>query len=323
MKTFTTVLAAVLFCLLFLGPAWSQNPFLTPPGQGQKPDQADHSNLDRNQGEPRARPRPTPTTGPKITPPFFAKIAALQRDLRQKITAYAREIQEKPWGRATWQLMALSLVYGIVHALGPGHGKSIVCSYFLSRRGTMKQALLFGNLITATHILSAVIVVLGLSWFMGRANIAAFHSVEGRLESVSYLLIMLVGVFLLGKTILEWRTTPQEHTEDCSRASTRDMLTLSLATGLMPCPGAALILLFTLSLDVFWAGLLAMVPLALGMGLTASALGVFTVGSTGLALNLSRRSKRTFILAHRIMACLGALVIIVLGASLFFGMRFS
>lgn len=222
-------------------------------------------------------------------------------------------------GLATWQLMALSLIYGIVHAIGPGHGKSIVCSYFISRRGTIRQAFLFGNMITAMHIFSAVVIVVGLSWVAGRANIMAFHGIEGRLEKISYVMIMLIGTFLLARTVYEWWTGEQGDSSECAPATTKGMLSLSLATGLMPCPGAALILLFTLSLNVFWAGLLAMIPLALGMGLTASALGMITVSSTGFALKLTGRSRRTFILAHRTLACLGALIIIVLGAALYVG----
>lgn len=316
MKTLFTFLV-VLLCVVWLSPAAAQNPFFTPPSQERR---EAFREADEPRQEQRQAVRPRAST-PRFQPPFLAEILAMQRVLRQKMSDYARQIQERPMGAATWQLMALSLFYGVIHALGPGHGKSIVCSYFLSRRGTMRQALAFGNLITGVHILSSVVIVLALSWFVGSANIAAFHGVEGRLESVSYLLIMGIGLFLLGRTMYEWRKKPGDEQEDCSRASTKDMLSLALASGLMPCPGAALILLFTLSLGVFWAGLLAMIPLALGMGLTASFLGMLTVGSTGLALNVSKRSKRAFGLVHRTLASLGALIIILLGASLYFGTR--
>ncbi len=341
-RTPLPALLTALLVLLLVGQALAQNPFLTPPSRERPAGQPDEEFLaqpsERGQptleeranrpsrehpGRPLARP---PSAGPRITPPFFAEMVALQRDLRQRMTDYARQIQERPFGAATWQLMLLSFLYGVIHALGPGHGKSIVCSYFVSRRGTWRQALLFGNLITATHILSAVVIIVGLSWALGRANIAAFHSVEGRLESISYALIVLIGFFLLSKTLLDWWRASREKSggeaEDCPRSSPRDIITLSLATGLMPCPGAALILLFTLSLNVFWAGLVAMIPLALGMGLTASALGLITVGSTNAVLGVSRRSKRLFAILHRTLACLGAVLIIILGASLLLSARY-
>ena len=339
-RTAITALITALLVLLLVGQTLAQNPFLTPPSRERAPEQSTGQQAKEFLGQPAKQDLPAleeqaaqppgehpdrplarpPATGPHITPPFFAEMVALQRELRQRMTGYARQIQERPLGAATWQLMLLSFLYGVIHALGPGHGKSIVCSYFVSRRGTWRQALLFGNLITATHILSAVVIIVGLSWALGRANIAAFHSVEGRLESISYALIVLIGFFLLGKTLLDWwrasKKKSSEEAEECPRSSPRDIITLSLATGLMPCPGAALILLFTLSLNVFWAGLAAMIPLALGMGLTASALGLITVGSTNAVLGVSRRSKRLFTILHRTLACLGALLIIVLGASL-------
>ncbi len=310
MKIILPLLLSPLFCLLFISPVPGQNPFLTPPSHEHKQSPQDREKI---------RQPSAPLRG---TSPFFAKFLSLQRELRQKMTGYARQIQENPFGTATWQLMVFSLFYGIIHAAGPGHGKSIVCSYFLSRRGTVRQALMFGNMITATHIFSATVIVLGLYWILGGANIVAFHAVEKRLETISYLMIVLIGVFLLTRTFLDWWRADQHETEQCAPASSRDMVSLSLATGLMPCPGAALILLFTLSLDVFWAGLVAMVPLALGMGLTASALGMATVGSTRYALQLSQRSKRAFAVLHRSFAFLGALLVILLGASLYLGARF-
>lgn len=318
MKKMLTFLAGLL-CIIWLCPAAAQNPFLTPMPQDRR-DAVREGDEPRQEQPVAVRPG---TATPRFQPPFLAKILTMQRILRQKMTEYARQIQDRPLGAATWQLMFFSLLYGIIHALGPGHGKSLVCSYFLSRQGTMGQALAFGNLITGIHILSAVVIVLGLSWFVGSSNIVAFHGVEGRLESVSYVLIMGIGLFLLGRTLYEWWKTPEDGHEESSRASTRDMLSLALASGLMPCPGAALILLFTLSLGVFWAGLLAMVPLALGMGLTASFLGMLTVKSTDFALELSKKSRRTFLLVHRTLACLGALVIILLGAGLYYGARLS
>ncbi|PTN37743.1 nickel/cobalt transporter [Desulfonatronum sp. SC1] len=327
-----TFLITAMLVLLCIGQALAQNPFLTPPARERpagpsvgQPSEDHRPGMEEQVGQtsrepPDRSPARPPAAGPRITPPFFAEMVALQRDLRQRMTDYARQIQERPFGVATWQLMLLSFLYGVIHALGPGHGKSIVCSYFVSRRGTWRQALLFGNLITATHILSAVVIIVGLSWVLGRANIAAFHSVEGRLESISYALIVLIGFFLLGKTLLDWWRSSKgesgEQADECPRSSSRDIVTLSLATGLMPCPGAALILLFTLSLNVFWAGLMAMIPLALGMGLTASALGLITVGSTNAVLGVSRRSKRLFAILHRTLACLGAVLIIILGVSL-------
>jgi nickel/cobalt transporter (NicO) family protein len=319
MRSIPTILVIALFCFFWCCPTMAQNPFFGPPVQDRAQAKENGSIQTEDQGhQPPALRGPAV---PRMQSPFFSTITASQRELRQKMTAYARQIRDNPLGSATWQLLGLSMLYGIIHALGPGHGKSIVCSYFLSRRGTMAQALAFGNLIAFVHVLSATFIILALAWYVGSANIAVFHQVEGRLESISYLLIMLIGAFLLGKTLYEWFSKNHRDSEGQEQASTKGMVSLSLASGMMPCPGAALILLFTLSLDVFWAGLLAMLPLALGMGLTTSIMGCATVGSTGYALNLGRRSRQAFILMHRTMACIGALIILLLGAGLFFGSR--
>lgn len=135
----TTITA--LLVLLIAGHALAQNPFLTPPSQKRAPEQSttqvaedfsgrpDKQNLPvlegrigQPHGEHPARPsaRPAgrhPSSGPRITPPFFAEIVTLQRELRQRMTDYARQIQERPFAPATWQLMLLSFLYGVIHAL--------------------------------------------------------------------------------------------------------------------------------------------------------------------------------------------------------------
>ena len=87
--------------------------------------------------------------------------------------------------------------FGAIHALSPGHGKTIVAAYMVGSRGTPKHALLLGLTVTATHtssvyalgfitlylssyivpetlypwlgiISGALIVVMGLSLFIGR-----------------------------------------------------------------------------------------------------------------------------------------------------------
>ena len=56
--------------------------------------------------------------------------------------------------------LVICLLYGMLHALGPGHGKSIVVGYFIARRGRWRQGVALGAGITVTHTMSAVLLLL-------------------------------------------------------------------------------------------------------------------------------------------------------------------
>ena len=65
---------------------------------------------------------------------LYTVIAEEQKVLREKLTAAISAMKSGDWD-AIWKFLAICLVYGMLHALGPGHGKSIVVGYFIARRG--------------------------------------------------------------------------------------------------------------------------------------------------------------------------------------------
>ena len=54
------------------------------------------------------------------------------------------------------QNLAFAFLYGVLHTLGPGHGKVVVVSYFVSRDARLWRGVLMGVQIAVTHVLSAV-----------------------------------------------------------------------------------------------------------------------------------------------------------------------
>ena len=86
----------------------------------------------------------------------------------------------------------LAFAYGVLHALGPGHGKVFVVSYFLSRDAQIMRGLLMGLQIAAFHVLSATVVVALADLVLRQA----FGSAPGEIAGVrlaSYGLIALIG----------------------------------------------------------------------------------------------------------------------------------
>ena len=119
----------------------------------------------------------------------------IQIQLNRKMTATLRTAKE---GHSWWpalSIIALSFAYGVFHAAGPGHGKMVTSTYFLSRDAGWKQGVAMGALIAATQAVSAIILValLGLVFNLGPAEITKNGLL---LELASYALIVVMGGYM-------------------------------------------------------------------------------------------------------------------------------
>ena len=127
---------------------------------------------------------------------FYTIIADAQKVLREKLTVAISAMKSGDWG-AIWKFLVICLIYGMLHALGPGHGKSIVVGYFIARRGRWRQGVALGAGITVTHTMSAVLLLLILYAIFKTTVFAAFETGRIGIERASYALIMLTGVLLV------------------------------------------------------------------------------------------------------------------------------
>ena len=242
-----------------------------------------------------------------------------QRELRTRLGAFARDIRTRPFGPSLWLFLGLTFLYGVVHAIGPGHGKSVLCSYFLSRPGTLARGALMANAIALVHVLSAVLVVFG-AFALLETGMRGFDGVATHMETASYALLLVIGLWLVwntARTLL--RGGPLHCHHDHDPDSLRDALLVAFVTGLVPCPGAAIILTFTLTLHIAWAGVLSMGFVALGMGITTSAFAAFAIVVRGTALRLADANSRVFNVAYGALSLLGAACILAFGAVMLLG----
>jgi ABC-type nickel/cobalt efflux system permease component RcnA len=60
--------------------------------------------------------------------------ADYQRRIQQTLATSLRDIQSGSGSLALWTLVAVCFGYGVVHTLGPGHGKAVVVAYFPRQR---------------------------------------------------------------------------------------------------------------------------------------------------------------------------------------------
>lgn len=198
--------------------------------------------------------------------------------------------------------LGIAAMLGALHALGPGHGKTIVAAYLVGSRGTPAHAVLLGATVTATHTIG--VYALGLVTL-----VAAQYLLPDRLYAfigiLSGLLVTAVGVGLARSRVRQLaRPAPavaghgsEPHVHDAAHThdhghdhvpgasgepvTLRSLLALGVSGGLLPCPSALVVLLAAVSFHNIALGLLLVA--AFSVGLAAVLTGV------GLMLVLSRR----------------------------------
>jgi nickel/cobalt exporter len=230
------------------------------------------------------RDTPDPPPAARLgTPGFLAAIGApivrLQREASVGLTQALARIRDGASPTTLLVGLSLAFLYGGFHAIGPGHGKAVVASYFLSHDASWLRGFLVGARIAATHVTSAVLVVLVVQLVLDVALTPSFEDMRA-VQLVSYGAVIAVGLLLLRSA---WRRPTHDHAHaghDCCNYGHRHDSgggLMSLVLGMVPCTGAVLILVFTLANAMLATGLLMVLAIALGMALTMGLLGIFAI----------------------------------------------
>ncbi|MBV9791866.1 MAG: sulfite exporter TauE/SafE family protein [Chloroflexi bacterium] len=210
-------------------------------------------------------------------------------------------------------LSALGL--GAVHALSPGHGKTIVAAYLIGSRGTARHALFLGVTVTATHTIG--VFALGLITLYASRYILP-EQLYPWLGIISGGLVVALGLSLLRQRIVALRGTgmsahtsdhthdhdhhhDHDHTHDHdgsqhlththgghrhthaipgadgSSVSWRSLLALGISGGLIPCPSALVVMLSAISLGRIGLGLLLIVMFSVGLAGVLTGVGLLFV----------------------------------------------
>ena len=107
--------------------------------------------------------------------------------------------------RSPWVLLvalALATMLGGLHALTPGHGKTLVAAYLVGSRGTVKHAIFLGGIVTFTH--TASVIVIGLLALFASQFVVPDVLIP-LLEILSGLLVVFLGGRLIWQRWLAFR----------------------------------------------------------------------------------------------------------------------
>ncbi|MFW6260964.1 MAG: hypothetical protein ACOC6J_05205 [Spirochaetota bacterium] len=137
-------------------------------------------------------------------------IVEWSRTLQQSIASLSRRVLDGEWVAAVTAFL-LSIVFGVVHIAGPGHGKVFAVSYFAGRDARPRDGLAYSAVVNAVDSLSALLVVM-VGYVALRAVLPDAREQAPRiLQLVSYALIVVFGVAHLITEIPMGTTTPSNR----------------------------------------------------------------------------------------------------------------
>jgi nickel/cobalt exporter len=207
-------------------------------------------------------------------------------------------------------LLAAAFGWGALHALSPGHGKSMVAAYLVGTRGSVRDAVTLGATVTVAH--TAGVVALGLVALLLSAWILP-EDLYPWLNLVAGLLVVGVGLRVL-RMRLRSREHAHHHHHDHGHhhhhhphTDRRSILALGASAGLIPCPTALVVLLGAISQHRVGLGLVLIVAFSAGLAATLTGLGIAVVhASKALA-----RFKVSGRLAGSASAVSAALIVVI------------
>ena len=255
--------------------------------------------------------------------------ADYQRRIQQSLSTSLRDIKSGSGSLALWTLAAVCFGYGVVHTLGPGHGKAVVVAYFLDskRPRAWIEGIFAGSWIAFTHTLAALLLAGGLKTFAVIGLFGALREVRN-VEIVSYTLILLIGLWRLWAGVsghLHEHAADHEHAYDDDHHHDHDhhqhraQRTLAgwlllTAAGIAPCAGALVVILLSLALGVLWAGIIGVIAIALGMAITLAAVGMASMMAHRLIIGDGRSRE-----IGRFTAIAASLIVIATAGTLLLG----
>ena len=244
---------------------------------------------------------------------FTVLLVDFQRRANAEVSFHMNAIERGEDFGAFLLALAVAFAYGAVHALGPGHGKFVVVSYFLGREARVMRGVVMAVQIAVVHVIAAIVIV-WLADLVLRGGFGLGLSDVPGVRAASFLIIVGIGVYMLYQAVRAslraraHRTHGREHSHhhghdhghnhahhhhhDHSRSHGRKAEggILALAAGMVPCPGAVLIMLYAVANDMIYPGSLLVAAMSLGIGSSICVLGVGAILARQAAMRVMERS---------------------------------
>ena len=278
-----------------------------------------------------------------VWPNYLVLIHSVQQGYHTMLLDAVKQAQIEPV-TASLTLIGLSFLYGIFHAAGPGHGKVVISTYLLSTGDQLRRGVMLSFSSSLLQGITAISVVTGATWILNYSMRTTQLLIDD-VELGSFVLIAAAGCLIIGlrlknissrlrrRQAADANIISDDTHEHCGHAplpeaslngkafSVSTFFSIVFSTGLRPCSGAVIVLLFANSLNLFTAGLLSVLAMSLGVALTTSGLAALTVYARHLAERLplaKAENGQKVRWVSDLLAISGGIVILLFGLSLVF-----
>lgn len=262
----------------------------------------------------------------QVYPTLLFKVSEWQRSFNLALSGALNSLKSESQ-QAGLTLVGVSFLYGVFHAVGPGHGKFVLTGYLAFEPTKLPQAIrltllsAFVQGVVAVALVTVIVVLFTLSR-------SYFNVTLQWVERGGFLMMLLLGVYWIyqGKQVLfpvrkrvKIKQIVQNsalnrplvgaemqgchhHSADCGcghkhlpnsteleqASSWQAQWMLVLSIGLRPCTGAVLVLFLAYTLELYLWGVLAAMVMALGTGLTLTLFACLVLLARQKAVNLGK-----------------------------------
>jgi nickel/cobalt transporter (NicO) family protein len=234
-------------------------------------------------------------------------------------------------------LLMASFIYGVIHSVGPGHGKALAFSYFSAQKSSYLQAFIISIATAFVHIFGALILVMIAVFVLESVMNRFMEDSIFYITGFSSVIIMFLALYILYKKLTKKtsscvccvdlkktnfsttpssmnfvKTTKNRPVITDNRNKKQDLIFV-LTAGIIPCPGTVLLFVYAFLLKTYFAVALASISISLGMATV-----IFASSFLGVSLNKASQKSAKFV---NILEITSPIFMFVLGLLLFFSVK--
>ena len=181
--------------------------------------------------------------------------------------------------------LGLAFAFGAFHALGPGHGKTLMAAYLIGSGGRTRHAVAVGGAVAVMH--TASVLALGFV-VLAATEVFPTERVYPWLGIGSGLVAFALGAWMLVTRLAAWsegapgrrhdHPHPHEHARPEGPAfSRKGLAALAAAGGILPSPTALVVLLASVAAHRVGYGLALTAAFSLGLAAALVGVGVLSI----------------------------------------------
>ena len=132
-------------------------------------------------------------------PGLFGWLVETQLRFNNELTRAVENIRHN--GAAFWALIGIAFVYGVIHAVGPGHGKAVISGWIMANRENLRNGIMLAGLAALAQAVSAITLILVAALLLHLTSVSITKATLG-FEIGSDLLIIGLGLWLVWRRAL-------------------------------------------------------------------------------------------------------------------------